>query len=128
MKTNYIDIDEHWGIILIHHFDEWDYDDMEAIMTSFGLRKHKIEHALKVLSTFNSGMTISNDGLRMSAVFIGNATSDAQWWNSIAHEAVHVSQAILDFYREENWKDETPAYLQGYIFQKIVEEIGVPCR
>lgn len=129
MITRHIDIDNNkWGILLIFDFDVYDDSiEMSSIMQSFGMRLIKVREALNVLSTYNSGMAISNFGLKMSAVFIGNATSDSQWWNSIAHEMRHVSDAILDYYGDD-WDGETPAYLDGYIFQRVVEEIAQPCR
>ena len=129
MITRHIDIDNNkWGILLIFDFDVYDDSiEMSSIMQSFGMRLVKVREALNVLSTYNSGMAISNFGLKMSAVFIGKATSNSQWWNSIAHEMRHVSDAILDFYGDD-WDGETPAYLDGYIFQRVVEEIAKPCK
>lgn len=129
MITRYVDIDDgKWGIILTFDFDVFD-DEMELvpIMKSFGMKERKVSDALRVLSTYNSGMTISNYGLKMSAVFIGKPTSAEQFWDSVVHESIHVCQAILDFYGE-SWDGEVPAYLDGYLFRKIVSTIGVPCR
>lgn len=126
MKTSYIDVDGFWGIVLVHHFDERDEQSLAAIMQSFGMRASRINYALDVLSTFNSGLTISNDELKMSAVFIGDATSIGEWWNSIAHELKHVSDAIISYYQED-WQGEPAAYLSGYLFQCVVEQIAKPC-
>lgn len=128
METAYIDIPtKKWGILLIYDFDMLDWDDMSAIMQSFGMPLRRVQHAIRVLSTYNSGLAISNDDLRMSAIFIGKPTSNAQWWNSLAHECKHVVDAIISYYDEPN-DGESAAYLQGYIFQKIVEEIAEPCK
>lgn len=128
MVTRHIDIDNNeWGILLILDFDTYDdADELGSIMQSFGMRRKRVNEALNVLSTYNSGMAISNFGIKMSAVFIGKATKNSQFWNSIAHEMRHVSDAILDYYGSD-WDGETPAYLEGYIFQKVVEEIAQPC-
>ena len=102
MQTKYIDVDEgKWGIVLIYDFDVMDWDEMAAIMESFGMRERNIGRSIRILSTFNSGMTISKPTLRMSALFIGDATSNAQWWDTISHELVHVEQAILEYYGED---------------------------
>lgn len=129
MVTRYIDIDEDkWGIILIYDFNVHRNEaELSAIMEAFGMPEKRIDAALDVLSYHNSGMAISNFGVKMSAVFVADATSKGQWWNSMAHEMRHVSDAILDYYGDD-WDGETPAYLEGYIFQKIVEEIAEPCR
>ena len=128
MVTKYIDVDDgKWGIILLFDFDTIEDEiDLVPIMKSFGMKEKKIRKSLDILSTYNSGMTISNFGLRMSAVFIGQATSCEQFWDTIAHECIHVCQAILEYY-QESWTGEIPAYLGGYLFRKIVGKIGVPC-
>lgn len=128
MQTKYIDVDEgKWGIIVIYDFDVMDWDEMAAIMESFGMRERNIGRSIRILSTFNSGMTISKPSLRMSALFIGDATSNAQWWDTISHELVHVEQAILEYYGED-WQGEPPAYLSGYLLRRVVEEIAEPCK
>ena len=128
MVTHYIDVPhQKWGIVIICDFDtKTDYTDISAILKSFGMRRNRIGYAISVLSTPNSGLTVSNDDLRMSAVFIGNTTSYGQFWNTIAHELKHVSDAIIDYYGEA-WDGEPAAYLTGYLFQEIVEEIAEPC-
>lgn len=129
MRTRYVDVDGgKWGVVLIYDFNTYiDENELIPIMVSFGMKERKLSKALNILSTYNSGMTISNYGLRMSAVFIGNPTNPKQFWDTVAHECIHVCQAILDYYGED-WEGETPAYLDGYLFRKIVGVIGLPCK
>ena len=126
MTTKYIDVDGYWGIVLCYDFDWEDHEEMAAIMESFGMRKYSIRRSLHILSTFNSGMAVSHHGLRMSVMFVGEATSPIQFWSTVNHELVHVEQAILDYYGED-WEGEPPAYLAGYLLQKTVEQIAEPC-
>ena len=126
MKKVYIEIpDESWGIVFCYDFNESDFRDIEAICRSFGMSQRVIARSLDILSTFNSGMTISSDDLRMSAMFIGKATSKSQFWNTVAHECSHLVDSISSFY-DVVCNTEERAYLQGFVFQRIVEEIGVP--
>lgn len=126
MKKAYIEIpEESWGIIFCYDFNESDYDEIEALCTGFGMSKWSINRSLNILSTFNSGMTVSKDDLRMSAMFIGKSSSMSQFWNTIAHECSHLVDAISSYY-DVDCNTEDRAYLQGFIFQRIVEEIGVP--
>lgn len=127
MKTEYIDIDGKWGVIVNYDFDESDAEEMEAIMDSFGMGRRNIRRAMRILMTHNSGMAVSRDDLRMSAVFIGQPTSRGQFWNTISHELRHVSTAIIDYYGEP-YDGEPAAYLEGYLLQKVVEGIAEPCR
>jgi hypothetical protein len=127
MKKVYIEIpEESWGIIFCFAFDSSDFGDIEAICKSFGMSKLVINNSLNILSTFNSGMTISNDDLKMSAVFIGKSTSNGQFWNTVSHECAHVVDAISRYYKV-GCETEDRAYLQGFLFQRIVEEIAEPC-
>lgn len=127
METTYIDIDGNkWGIILITRFNLLDWDDMAAIMQAFGLPMVKVRYAIRVLSAPNTGLTISNPDLRMSVVFVSDTTSNGEFWNSIAHECKHVVDAVIDYY-DEPCDGESAAYLQGHIFQKIVENLAEPC-
>lgn len=124
MVTKYIDIDnQKWGVLVIYDFDEHNADELSSIMESFGMNVRNINKSLRILSTYNSGMAVSNEGLRMSAMFIGKASSNAQFWNSIVHETAHVASAIVDYY-DEPCDGEASAYLQGYIFQRVVEEVS----
>lgn len=127
MVTEYFEIgDNKWGVILCCDYDERDYADMWAIMRSFGVSDAEADHALDVLSHRNTGLTISNFDIRMSVVFISDADSETEWWNTVAHELYHVNDAVTDYYGA-GVDGETPAYLQGYLFHKIIERIGLPC-
>lgn len=127
MITNYIDVDGKWGIILVFGFDtEEEYDDLSAIMQTFGLSIRNVNKSLQILSTYNSGMTVSRDDIRMSVIFIGKSSSKSQFWNSISHELHHASTAIIDYYNEP-YDGEGDAYLHGYLLQRVVEEITEPC-
>lgn len=126
MITNYIDVDGKWGIVIIRDFDIYDNEDLAAIMKSFGIGERKINKSLQILSTYNSGMAVSNSGLRMSAIFIGKPYSASEFWSTVNHELYHVEQAILEYYGE-NWDGEPPAYLAGYLLKRVVEEIAEPC-
>lgn len=126
MITKFIDVDGKWGFLVNFDFDLLDWDDMAAIMQSFGMKERNINRSLQILSTYNSGMAVSNDDLRMSAIFIGKPTTKSQFWSSINHELLHIEQAILDYYGED-WDGEPPAYLAGYLLQRVVEEVAEPC-
>jgi hypothetical protein len=124
MKKVYIEIpEEKWGCLLVWDFDVLDYDDIWSICKSFGMSDRNIKRSLQILSTYNSGMTVSSDDLRMSAMFIGRATSKGQFLNTIVHETAHTASAITTFYNK-SCSGEDFAYLSGYIFQKIMEEIA----
>ena len=127
MKTEYFNIGRNdWGMLLCYDYNISDYDDMWAIMRSFGLNNKKANEALRVLSGLNTGMTISNEDIRMSVVFISETTSESEWWNTCEHELSHVATAIIDYYGEP-YDGEPAAHLAGHLLQRVIERISYPC-
>lgn len=127
MVTKYLEVgDKDWGILVNYDFDMLDWDDMAAAMYTFGMNQRAINKAIRVLSTPNSGMAISNNDLRMTSIYIGRATSPSQFWNSLNHELYHATTAIIDYYGEP-YDQEPAAYLHGELMRLAVEEIGEPC-
>ena len=128
MIQEYIDVPhKKWGIVVIYDFDvSKEYVELMAIMRSFGLEQIKAKKALSILSNYNTGMALSIPDLKMSAIFISNATNNSQWWDSAIHEIKHVADSIIDFY-DVKWDSEDAAYLTGYLTKELVEIVGEPC-
>jgi len=128
METVYIEVgDKDWGILINYDFDEKDYDEISAALYSFGMNRRNISKCLNILSSPNSGMTISNSALKMTSIYIGRSTSASEFWNTLNHELFHATVAIIDYYGEP-YDEEPAAYLHGEIMRKVVERIGEPCR
>lgn len=127
METTYIDVDNKWGIVVVYDYDvDYEANDLWAIMRSFGMARKNANYALNILSNYNTGMSISNDDLRMSAIFISKATSSSEWWSTCLHEIRHAAQAIIEYYGAD-W-EEDDAYLTGFLTKQVVEKIAEPCR
>lgn len=128
MKTSYIDVgDNDWGIIVVYDFDTTiDHDDLSAFMQTFGLNIRNVKRSLRILSTYNSGMAISRDDLRMSIIFIGTATSCGQFWSTVAHEMHHAANAIIDYYGEP-YDGESSAYLHGKLMEEAYNTLEHGC-
>ena len=126
MENKYIDVGKKWGVVVNYDYDLMDYDEMWAIMRSFGLTSKNANKALKILSNYNTGMAINNDYLKMSTIFISKASTTSEWWNTAIHELKHVADAIISYYDVE-WDSEDAAYLTGYMTKQLVESVGEPC-
>lgn len=126
METKYIDVDGRWGVIVCYNYDEEDKQDMWSIMRSFNMTSQSANRAINILSNYNTGMAVSNDDIRMSAIFISKATSPSEWWSTCLHEIRHAAQAIIEYY-DADW-GEDDAYLTGFITKQVVEKIGEPCK
>lgn len=122
MKQEYVDIDGAWGFLFIYDFDLLDVDEMAAIMDSFGLSRNNIRKSMRILFGENTGMTISRDDLRMSVIFVGEATSVEQFADTIAHEIDHIQSAICEYY-DVPYGSEDAAWTQGYIARQIMSAI-----
>lgn len=122
MITHYIDVADKWGVLFIYDFDWNDVDEMAAIMDSFGMSERNIRKSMRILFDKNTGMTVSREDLRMSAIFVGCPTSVEQFADTIAHETDHVQSAICDYYNVP-YGSEDAAWLQGYIIRGIAHEI-----
>lgn len=126
MENKYIDVGKKWGVVVNYDYDLMDYDEMWAIMRSFGLTSKNANKALKILSNYNTGMAITNDYIKMSTIFISKASTPSEWWNTAIHELKHVADAIISYYDVE-WDSEDAAYLTGYMTKKLVESVCEPC-
>ena len=127
METAYLDVDKRWGIVVCYDYDERDYADLRAIMRSFGMSRLDANRALDILSSYNTGMSVSNEDLRMSAIFISKATSSSEFWSTAIHELKHSADAIISYYGVD-WDGEDAAYLTGYLTKEMVEKLGNPCH
>ena len=126
MKTKYIDVDGKWGIVIIYDFSKIDEEEMAGVMDSFGMDMPGIRRSLRILSSYNTGMAISRDDIRMSAIFISHATNAEQWWDTCTHELLHAWNAICDYY-DVPMDSEDAAWTMGYLMRKTVECIAPPC-
>ena len=126
MENKYIDVGKKWGVVVNYDYDLMDYDEMWAIMRSFGLTSKNANKSLKILSNYNTGMAITNDDIKMSTIFISKASTPSEWWNTAIHELKHVADAIISYYDVE-WDSEDAAYLTGYMTKKLVESVCEPC-
>ena len=116
-----------WGVAVVYDFDTYlEHDVMVEQMRSFGMTIRNAEKALSILSRYNTGMAVSNETLKMSAIYISDATSVEQWWDSAAHELAHVVTAIIDAY-DVPYYSEDAAYLTGFLMRQLVKEVGELC-
>lgn len=129
MKQAYLKFpNNEWAVVVIYDFDTaFEHKVLVEQMRSFGLSIRNAEKALRILSNYNTGMAVSNETLKMSAIYISDATTPSHFWDSCAHELAHVVTAIIDAYHVPYYSEDA-AYLSGFLMRQLVEEIGEPCR
>lgn len=128
MKSEYIDVKGKWGIVVCYDLMRKDVREMRALMEAVGLENDEADEALRMLLyKKNTGMCITNMDLKMSLVFVSEADSEDQWWDTMAHEVLdHAKVAILDYYHV-SLRGEDSAWLTGYLMRKVVQLIAPPC-
>lgn len=128
MKSEYIDVKGKWGIVVCYDLMRNDVRKMRALMEAVGLGDEEIDGYLRLLLYHkNKGLCITNMELKMSLVFVGEAESEDQWWDTLAHEVLdHAKVAILDYYNV-SLRGEDSAWLTGYLMRKVVQLIAPPC-
>lgn len=128
MKSEYIDVKGKWGIVVCYDLMRRDVREMRALMEAVGLEDDEADEALRMLLyKKNTGMCITNMDLKMSLVFVSEADSEDQWWDTMAHEVLdHAKVAILDYYHV-SLRGEDSAWLTGYLMRKVVQLIAPPC-
>ena len=129
MKQAYLKFPrDEWGVVVVWDFDtEKEHDVLVEGMRSFGMSIRDAERALNILSAYNTGMAVSNKVLKMSAIYISDTTSMAEFWDSVAHELSHVVTAIIDNY-DVPYYSEDAAYLAGFLMRQFVLEVAEPCN
>ena len=125
MSARYLDVAGKWDIVLV-----WDIGaEVSAMLVGWlealGATRAEARKACNVLTGgLNRGFSYSNPDLQMSLVCIGDASSRAQWWDTVAHEVDHLQNAIMEVYDVEPGTEDA-AWLQGYLMRLIVDATGV---
>jgi hypothetical protein len=128
MQTEYVDVRGKWGIVLCYDLDLDDDIDIMNYMMSLGSDEEGAYKAVNVLfGQENAGLCVTNMALRMSLIFIGDADSAEQWWDTLSHELYHAQQAIIEYYNVPP-DTEKAAWTMGYLMRKSVELVAPPCR
>lgn len=128
MQTEYVDVRGKWGIVLCYDLDLDDDVDIMNYMVSLGSDEEGAYKAVNVLFwQENAGLCVTNMALRMSLIFIGDADSAEQWWDTLSHELYHAQQAIIEYYNVPP-DTEDAAWTMGYLMRKSVELVAPPCR
>ncbi|MBR1448811.1 MAG: hypothetical protein IJ588_08735 [Prevotella sp.] len=128
MKSTYIDIKGYWGVAVGYDLQPLDEYRVRSTLMSLGIRGEELEEAISVLfGKTNSGLCISIPEKRMSLIYIGDATGEDQWWDTLAHELLDHCQYAIRMYYGVSQGSEDSAWLTGYLMRKAVQQIGEPC-
>lgn len=123
MKTSYLDLDGHWGIVCVYDYNvEEEYDELASVLKSFNVPLRQIRRSLEILSAPNTGMTVTFPEVKMSLVMISRATSKDQLFSTISHEAYHTVCGIIRYY-DRKICSEDAAYTMGEVMRQMFTNI-----
>ena len=119
MEKRYIDIEGKWGVVFAYDIKEDDLDEIASWLEALDATRKEVRKARRVVMRWNSGLTFSNDALRMSVMIVSKSTSREQFMNTLSHEIGHLKYDLCMYYDVEDGSEEE-MYLQGYIMQRII--------
>lgn len=121
MIKQVFDIESYWKVIVYYDLDYNFFDEVSLDMRMASISKSIIDEVWDTLSSREAqAVTCNNIKNHVSIVIFNTHTSEADYINSIVHEATHVMQAMLKAYKVDN-EGEPPAYTVGYIVMKMYE-------
>lgn len=118
MIKQVINIEGYWEVIVFWNVNYDLFDIVEHELKKVGLSDAAIERVKKMMEKEAKAVTCSNGGKHLSVVAFNHHSSEADYINSIVHEAEHVKQAMLKTYLVDD-EGEPPAYTIGYLVMKI---------
>lgn len=109
-----------WDVTVLYNVDEYDVEYIKQLLSEICDDYGTIQDGVKYIRNgdYNSGFIYSNFDTKCSIIVIGKATSNAEFLNTIGHEANHLQSHIASKYNL-NEKGEEVSYLMGDIIQKM---------
>ena len=121
MIKQVFDIESYWKVIVIWNIDYNFFDDVALEMRRASISERIINEVWDTLSSGEAqAVTCNSLEQHISIVIFNSHTSEADYINSIVHEATHVMQAMLKVYKVKD-EEEPPAYTVGYIVMRMYE-------
>ncbi|MBP3201272.1 MAG: hypothetical protein J6M39_06455 [Lachnospiraceae bacterium] len=125
MIKKIFNIDNKWKVIVYYNIDYNLFEYIADDIRNLGVSDKSIYRIYKMMSSGRAkAVTISSLVKKCSIVGFNHAKSDYDLINSIAHEAVHVMEAILNYYKVDI-TGEPPAYTIGHLVQIMMQPLAL---
>ena len=120
MIKQVINVDNKWKVIVYYDINYNLFHYVATTLRSIGINGKVIKRIAHHSSTGEvKAFTVSNYVRGISVVGFNKHKTIKDYINSIAHEAEHVKQHMLEAYCVAD-KDEPPAYTIGYLASKMI--------
>ena len=120
MIKRIININNYWKVIVYYNIDYNFFDYVENDLLYYGTPVESIKRIYHNMITTAKAFTYSNAKYRVSIVGFNKHFDKYDYINSIIHEAEHVKQHMLKFYKVLD-EGEPPAYTVGYVATKMLQ-------
>lgn len=121
MIKQVIDVNNKWKVIVYYNIDYNLFPYINQELYKIGIKQHHIEDIYNMMYKERAkAFTVSNLKSKTSIVGFNVHKDRNDYINSIAHEAEHVKQAMLEYYGVED-ADEPPAYTIGFLIMKMLQ-------
>lgn len=121
MIKQVINVNNKWKVIVYYDIDYNLFPYINQELYKAGIKKHHIEQIYNTMYHRKAkAFTMSNLKSKTSIVGFNTHKTRSDYISSIAHEAEHVKQAMLDYYGVED-VDEPPAYTIGFLVMKMLQ-------
>jgi hypothetical protein len=114
-------IEHYWRVVVYYNIDCNSFSIVDKDLDSIGISKATINKIHKALRTkYAKAFTISNPKYKTTITGFAIHKDSNDYINSIVHEAEHIKQHILQYYKVKD-TGERPAYTIGYIVMKMFD-------
>lgn len=123
MIKKVFNIDNKWKVIVYYNIDYNLFHYIADDISKLGISNASLYRVYKMMKSNKAkAVTISSPLKRCSIVGFNKTTSRYDLINSIAHEAVHVTEAMLNYY-DINIEGESPAYTIGHLVEIMLQPL-----
>ena len=121
MIKQVFDVESYWKIIVYYDVDYNFFDDVVWEMRMASIPDKVIDEVWHTVKPGKAkAVTCNSIDNHISVVVFNRHQSNADYINSIVHEAEHVKQAMFRAYSIDD-EGEPPAYTIGYIVMRMYE-------
>lgn len=125
MIKKVFNIDNKWKVIVYYNIDYNLFDYIADDIHKLNINGKTINRIYRMMKSGRAkAVTISSSLKKCSIVCFNPAKNNYDLINSIAHEAVHVMEAMLDYYNI-NVTGEPPAYTIGHLVQIMMRPLSL---
>lgn len=116
-------VKDKWEVVVYYNIDYNLFDYIANDISKLGINDNSINRLYKMMYTHKAkAFTISSPVKKCSIVGINTSNSRLDFINSIAHEATHVAEAMMNYYGVK-LEGEPIAYTIGYLVQIMIEPL-----